>query len=396
MYAVTTAIKKIVALKSRLRVVQGSSSAGKTIGIILHLINLAQQDKSPTLTSIVSESFPHLKRGAMRDFMNIMQEHGYYKDALWNKTDSTYTFETGSKIEFFSADQSDKVRGARRDRLFINEADNISFETFEQLEIRTKEFVFIDYNPAFEYWLFTEIKPHRKDLDFIILTYKDNEALAPSIRLSIESRRHRKNWFKVYGEGLLAEAEGRIFSNWQILDEVPHEARLERYGIDFGYSIDSSSVVALYYYNGGYVLDEILHETGLSNRDIANTLKNLPRALIIADSAEPKSIAEIKSYGLSILPTVKGKDSVSHGIHLMQDQKISITKQSTNGIKSYRNYMWKTDKDGKILNEPDHYLSDFCDASRYAFSSLIPAIQRREYVASMPTRQARVKANPAV
>ncbi len=363
---------------------------------MLWLITLAQQDKKPSLTSVVSESFPHLKRGAMRDFMNIMQEHGYYKDALWNKTDSTYIFETGSKIEFFSADQSDKVRGARRDRLFINEADNISFETFEQLEVRTNEFIYIDFNPTGEFWFFTEVKPNRPNLDHIILTYKDNEALSPAIIASIEARRYRKNWFKVFGEGQLAESEGRIFSNWQIIDEVPHEARLERYGIDFGYSLDPSSIVAVYYYNGGYILDEILHETGMSNRDIANTLKNLPRALIIADSAEPKSIAEIKSYGLSILPTVKGKDSVKHGIQLVQDQKISITKQSVNGIKAYRNYMWKTDRDGKILNEPDHYLSDFCDSTRYAFSSLIPAIQRREFVSTLPQRQSRVKMNPAI
>ena len=145
-------------MTKRLRAVPGGTSASKTISILLYLIALAQGDKKPTLTSIVLESFPHLRRGAMRDFLNILKEHNYYKEELWNRTDNIYTFETGSQLEFFSVDQSDKVRGARRDRLFINEANNISFEAFEELEVRTKEFVYLDWNPTNEFFYYTNIK----------------------------------------------------------------------------------------------------------------------------------------------------------------------------------------------------------------------------------------------
>jgi phage terminase large subunit len=156
-YRETTATKKIKALKARIRIIQGGTSASKTISTLLYLIALAQHDTRPTLTSIVSETFPHLKRGAMKDFLDILEQHGYYNDASWNRTDSVYTFETGSKIEFFSADQPDKVRGPRRDRLFINEANNVAFEVFDQLEVRTAEFVIIDFNPSVEFWAFTQV-----------------------------------------------------------------------------------------------------------------------------------------------------------------------------------------------------------------------------------------------
>lgn len=156
-YVITTATEKISKLKKRLRGIPGGTSAGKTIGTIEYLIDKAQRDTTPTLTSIVSESFPHLRRGAMRDWEKIMKEHRYFKEKNWDKTNSVYTYETGSKIEFFSVDQSEKVRGARRDRLFINEANNISFATFEELEVRTKEFVILDWNPTNEFWWYTEV-----------------------------------------------------------------------------------------------------------------------------------------------------------------------------------------------------------------------------------------------
>ena len=143
MFSITTATKKIAKLNKKIRAIQGGTSASKTISILLYLIHRAQSDKTKTLTSIIAESTPHLKRGAMRDFKNIMQEHHYWVDSRWQATDSVYTFETGSQIEFFSADQSDKLRGARRDRCFINEANNISLDAFDQLEVRTKEFILI-------------------------------------------------------------------------------------------------------------------------------------------------------------------------------------------------------------------------------------------------------------
>lgn len=395
MYQATTALKKIQATKKRLKVIQGGSSAGKTIAILLILIDRAQRHKNK-ISSVVSETMPHLKRGAIRDFLNIMEAHGYYDDNRWNRSDFTYTFETGSKIEFFSADSSDKVRGPRRNGdLFINEANNVLYDTFTQLSIRTEGDIFIDYNPVSEFWVHDEIINKGVDHDFLILTYKDNEGLPKVIVDELESRRGNKQFALVYLEGLLGEAEGRIYTGWQVIDEIPHEARLERYGLDFGYSNDPSAIVAIYYLNGGYILDEVLFQKGLSNKQIAETLLNLRKALTIADSAEPKSIDEIRSYGVNILPSNKGQGSVLQGIQMVQDQQISVTKQSTNVIKEYRNYLWERDKDGRIQNEPEHLWSHSMDAIRYAMASLIPMLQRRDMIANMPRYQEKQRVNKA-
>lgn len=305
----------------------------------------------------------------MRDFKRIMQEHRYWKDANWNVVDSTYTFETGSQIEFFSTDNGDKMRGARRDRGFMNEANNCTLDAFEQLEMRTREFFFIDYNPTNEFWIFDVMK-ERTDTEFLVLTYKDNEGCPPEIVRSLEQRMGRKGWWQVYGLGQLGEVEGKIYKDWAIVEGIPHEAKLERYGLDFGYSNDPSALVAIYRYNGGYILDEITFLKGLSNKQIADILLNETQALVVADSAEPKSIDEIKSYGIAIVGAEKGKDSVTHGIQLVQDERVSMTKRSVNIIKEYRNYLWETDKDGTILNEPEHTFSHSMDAIRYAIASL--------------------------
>lgn len=369
---ITTATLKIQKLKKRIRIIQGGSSASKTFSVLLYLIDLAQRDTTPTLTSIVSESLPHLKQGAMLDFLTIMQKQNRFVDARWYKSHpSTYTFETGSKIEFFSIAEARKVRGPRRDRLFINEANNTPYESFEQLEIRTKEFVIIDYNPTNEFWVQTEILGKRDDSELIILTYKDNEALDQSIVDSLEQRKNRYGWWQVYGLGQLGEIEGKIYKDWQVIDEIPHEARLERYGVDFGYSNDPTAIIALYYYNGGYIVDEVTYQKGLSNKQIADIILSNDKAIVIADSAEPKSIDELISYGLTVLPAKKGADSVRNGIQIVQSQRISVTKRSVNIIKDYRNYMWDNDKDGRILNVPDHTWSHGNDAIRYAITSMI-------------------------
>ncbi len=368
-YVKTTATDKIFTLRKRIRGVAGGTSASKTISILLWCIQYAQTHDNE-LISVVSESFPHLKRGVIRDFLNILEGHGYFRDANWNKTDFVYTFETGSRIEFFSADQPGKVRGPRRDVLFINEANNISYETYTQLEVRTKKIIWLDWNPTQEYWFYTEVKD-KDNVDFIILTYKDNEALDPNIVQAIESRQSNKNWWLVYGLGQLGEVEGKIYKDWQIIDDIPHEARLERYGLDFGYSNDPTAIVAVYRYNGGFILDEITYQKGLSNKQIADILNNQDKALVIADSAEPKSIDEITSYGVMIQPALKGQGSLSKGIAYVQDQRISITKRSLNVIKEYRNYLWQTDKEGKIINVPDVGFDHAMDAIRYAVNSLV-------------------------
>lgn len=362
-YIRTTATDKILQLRKRIRGVAGGTSASKTISILMWLIHYAQTHDNKVV-SVVSETMPHLRKGAMRDFKNIMETHNYWNDNNWNETNSIYTF--GSTIlEFFSADDSSKVRGPRRDVLFINEANNVPYETYEQLEIRTNDIIWLDWNPVTEFWFYTDVKD-KEDVDFVILTYQDNEALAPAIVKTIESRREKKNWWRVYGEGLLGEAEGRIYTGWTQIDEIPHEAKLVRYGLDFGYSNDPTAIVAIYEYNGGRIYDEVCYRKGLSNKDIADLLNNQDEeALVKADSAEPKSIDEIATYGVNILPAVKGKDSVVHGIQKVQDLKVSVTKRSTNLWKEYQNYLWESDKDGKILNIPQDILNHCMDAIRY-------------------------------
>lgn len=378
MYVKTTALDKLLELKKRIRGIQGGTSASKTISILQLLIDTAQVkfDKAKTI-SVTSESVPHLKRGAMRDFKNIMQEHLYWKDKSWNATDYIYEFETGNKIEFFSLDQPHKVRGPRRDILFINEANNIPYETFDQLEVRTNETIWLDWNPVAPFWWHESHDGHqpvsqRDDAQSLILTYKDNEGLNEQIVSSIEMRKPNKNWWRVYGMGLLGEVEGRIYTGWNIIDDIPHEARLERYGLDFGYSIDPTAIVAVYRYNDGIILDEILYQKGLSNKDIADVFKNDKKALVIADAAEPKSIAEISSYGVPILKSKKGADSVEFGIQKVQFQRVSVTKRSTNLIKEYRSYMWDQDTDGKWLRKPFGINDHLLDAVRYAVVHMFP------------------------
>lgn len=398
MFIETTGTKKIKALSKRIRAVPGGTSASKTVSILLYLIARAQIDKIPTITSVVAESFPHIRRGSLRDFLRIMQEHYYFKDSRWDKTNSVYTFETGSKLEFFSVDQPEKVRGARRDRLFINEANNISFAAFEELEVRTKDFIFLDWNPTNLFWYYEEVQNKRNDVEELTLTYKDNEALNQAIVASIEQRRNRKGWWKVYGEGQLGEVEGKIYTGWQEIESIPHEARLEGYGMDFGYNPDPTVIIGLHYYNGGYILDELFYQIEASNKEIADTLKNFERGLIVADCAEKDRIADIKAYGLNIVPCRKGPGSLRAGIAMMQGLKISYTKQSCNLRKEYQNYLWETDQDGKILaGIPEDRYNHCLDAARYRLELLIPMHVRRDMITRHALRiQHKTRVNIAV
>jgi phage terminase large subunit len=369
----TTATQKIFELKKRIRAISGGTAASKTISILIWLIDYCQQKQERNkLATVVSESYPHLEKGAMLDFETIMKDRGYWNDKLWNKTKHQYSFEAGNVLEFFSVDTYGKAHGPRRDVLFVNECNNLAYNIVDQLITRTREVIWLDWNPSEEFWFYTEMQPNRDDIDFITLTYKDNEALDLSTVAEIESHRHNKAWWTVYGLGQLGQLENRIYTNWQILDAFPafpHEARLWRYGLDLGYTNDPAACGAIYEYNGGYIIDEIFYMKGMSNKQIADFLLTQPRALIVADSAEPKSIDEIKSYGLTIVPSDKGKDSVLHGIQFVQDQAISITKRSLNFIKEYRNYLWMMDRDGKIINEPSDIFNHGMDAIRYAMTT---------------------------
>jgi phage terminase large subunit len=294
---------------------------------------------------------------------------GNFNEGNFNQSSLTYRFNKGSYIEFFSADQPDKLRGARRDILYINECNNVNFESFQQLNIRTKKFVYLDFNPTSEFWVHTELKDE-PDADFIILTYKDNEALDNSIveqieknRLKAETSTYWSNWWRVYGLGEIGMLEGVIFSNWKQINQLPSDARLVGIGLDFGYTNDPTAAVEVYTWNGQRILNELVYRTGMINSDIAKILPdNVP---IYADSSEPKSIEEIRRYGKTIKGVTKGKDSINFGIQIMQSQEYLVTSKSTNLIKELRGYIWDTDKTGVRLNKPIDFNNHSIDAARY-------------------------------
>jgi len=365
---ITTAIRKINALKKRIKIIQGGTSAGKTYGILPVLITKAATYPR-TEISVVAESIPHLRRGALKDFLKIMKETGRYFDERFNKSLLRYEFANGSVIEFFSADDSSKLRGARRDVLYINECNNVTFESYNELAIRTKKEVFLDFNPANEFWVHTELKDE-PDSDFLILTYKDNEALDNSIvqqieknRLKAETSSYWANWWRVYGLGEIGMLEGVIFSNWKQIDKLPAEAKLIGIGLDFGYTNDPTAIIEVYNYNGTRILNELKYQTGMLNSDIAKTLpKNV---IVYADSSEPKSIDEIKRYGITIKGVTKGKDSINYGIDVIQQQEYLVTSNSVNLIKELRAYCWDVDKHGTRLNKPIDNNNHAIDAFRY-------------------------------
>lgn len=346
-----------------------NTSASKTISILIWIIDYCQSSHNKRV-DVMSESYPHLNDGAIKDFKMIMMDSNYWNDDRWNKTEHTYTFETGTTLKFISIDRLGKAHGPRRDVLFINEANNIAYAIYEQLEVRTKDVIWLDWNPSTEFWYYSEIKDKGIDHDFLRLTYLDClEVLPKSIVDSIESKKSNKNWWKVYGEGKLGEVEGRIYTGWTILDDIPIEAILSRRGLDFGYSNDPTATVDVYKYQGGFILDEGIYQKGLKNGEIATILKNKPAVLTIADSSEPKSIDEISEYGVLIIGATKGQGSVNQGIQYVQSQKIYVTKRSIHLIKEYRNYMWETDRNGKILNVPVDMWNHCMDATRYALDS---------------------------
>lgn len=373
----TTAVNKIRALTKRKRVVQGGSSASKTYSILAILI-----DKSTKLTgletSVVSESIPHLRRGAIKDFIKIMKQTGRWVDERWNRTLLTYTFANGSFMEFFSADQQDRLRGARRNILYINEANNIDFESYYQLAIRTSGEIYIDFNPSEEFWVHTEVLPE-DDAELLILTYLDNEALPDNVvsdfnnakrkaeaELSSGIKGYWYNWCKVYIDGEIGTLQGAVFNNWAQCDKIPDGAALISYGLDFGFTNDPTAMIGVWKNNGELYVKQFIYETGLTNPDISNRIKELKiDKEIIADSAEPKSIEELKRLGHWVTGASKGNDSVKHSISTLQQYRINVTKDSTDLIRELRTYKWIIGNDNKPTNDPVDYNNHAIDAIRY-------------------------------
>lgn len=381
-FVYTTAIRKLRGMRKRIKIVPGSTSAGKTYGILPVLIDRATRNFGVEI-SVISESIPHLRKGAMKDFLKIMKATGRFNPDGWNQTLLTYTFVNGSYIEFFSADQEEKVRGPRRHILYINEANNIRFETYHQLAIRTSREIWLDFNPSLRFWVHEELTDD-EDAEWLTLTYKDNEALDASIVKEIEKAKAKAyynpdgditdrkniknvywdNWWKVYGLGQLGILEGVIFTNWKIIKRLPEEARKLGTGIDFGYTNHPTAIVDVYKFENKRILDEVCYQTKLSNAAIAKLLDN--SVMNYADKAEPKSIDEIRANGISnIIGADKGPDSIVFGIQVMQQQEYLVTERSTNLIKELRNYCWDRDKAGNYLNKPVDAFNHAIDAVRY-------------------------------
>ncbi|MEQ3166385.1 PBSX family phage terminase large subunit [Parabacteroides goldsteinii] len=343
---------------------QGSSRSSKTYNILIYLLSYILANKKSL--SIVRKTLPALKGSVFRDFKEIMQD----KFKIWdnrcmNKSEMVYTFPNGSFVEFFSTDDEQKIRGRKRNILYCNEANEISFLEWQQLIMRTTDFSIVDYNPSFsdEHWL-CELNKDSRTYHFIS-TYKDNPFLEQTIIDEIESLEHKnKVLWTVYGLGLQAMAEGLVFPEFEIIDEFPVNAKQVAAGLDFGYSSDPTAIVKCGILDGRLYLDEQCYRTHMLTSEIIKELKKLG-LFVYADSADPRLIQEIANAGIIIFPADKYKGSVMGGLFKMMEYKLCVTKRSVNYIRELKNYVYEQNKDGKFINQPIDAYNHLIDGTRY-------------------------------
>lgn len=373
-YAITTALDKICAMNSRINIVQGGTSAGKTIGLLIKLIDLSFEVQNKVITT-TTDTLPNLRKGAMRDFTNILR--GTNREQFFEVKESIHTYKnlcTGSIIEFYSCDAEDAL-GARRDYLFVNEANRISYDTFTQLEIRTTETIWLDFNPVNEFWVHKELLK-RPDVAFIKLNYLDNEALDPKVVKALEMRKGdgTSNWWKVYGLGEIGSLEGNIYQGWleDTLENIQKKGKLIRYGLDFGFG-DETAMVAIYQMaedEAGIV--QLIYEKGILASKYPELLKSHnidPSVLIVADSARPEIISDIKNAGYRIVGANKDKGSVIRGIDRVKEHKIWYSGKDLE--REFMTYAWRTKKStGETIYEPEDGNDHLMDALRYAIDGL--------------------------
>ena len=358
--------------QTKIQVHQGGTRSGKTYSILTALIELAYRNSNAgSVITIARKTFPALRASVMRDFFEILENEGMYNPDNHNKSEGTYSL-FGNMVEFISVDQPQKIRGRKRDCLFVNEANEITLEDWRQLILRTTGRIIIDYNPSDEFhWIYDQVLT-REDCSFYQTTYLDNPFLPQTVVDEIERLKDvDENYWRVYGLGERGISRATVFTHWKEIDQVPDGWRLMCYGMDFGYTNDPTAIVAIYTDGHGFALDEIVYTTGLTNHAISQTLRDASvhrTDVIIADSAEPKSIDEIHGHGFNIHPARKGPDSVRSGIDYMRSRPLFITSRSINGIKELRNYKYKEDKNGKQLNEPVGAFNHFIDAARYGIT----------------------------
>lgn len=376
----TTGLKKLKPLftnDKRYLVVQGGMRASKTYTILMLIISWCQTN-ADKIATVASMSYPHLSRGAIRDFQAIMKNADIWEPERWNQSSKIYTFGNGSILEFISVDNM-SAHGPARDLLFVNEANDMDIQTFRNLAFRTTGKIIIDYNPTHEFWAHTWLLKEEKDkTDFIILTYKDNEALADTIRQAIESRKPKKgekpsNWWTVYGLGQIGSLEGNIYSGWRKATEDDYKnAKLIRYGLDFGFSNDETGLVAIYKLpDESLIIEQRIYQTGLLGSQYPEALKKAdvdPNVLIVADSARPEIIAEIKAQGFRIIGADKNAGSVLRGIDRVKQHQIAYDGKDLE--REYLSYSWRTKRSGEQLDEPQDGNDHLMDALRYAIDDL--------------------------
>ena len=351
---------------------QGGTRSGKTYNIILWIIFQYCTTNQNKIITICRKTFPSLRATVLRDFIGILQANNIYSEKFHNKSNSEYHL-FGNLVEFISLDQPQKIRGRKRDMLFINEANELYFEDWQQLLFRTQEKIILDFNPSDEYhWIYDKVLP-REDCAFFKTTYLDNPFVEDSIIQEIERLRDTDDeYWQVYGLGERAASRSTIFKYTEV-NQVPIDADLIAYGMDFGYTNDPTTFVAVYTQGHNLYVKEHLYRTQMTTQDINLFLRgeNLLSNPIYADSAEPRLISELRRMGHNILPSIKGRDSVNAGIDLLKRYKIHILASSTNAISEFRNYKWKEDKAGMLINTPEDKHNHIIDPCRYATYSIL-------------------------
>lgn len=347
---------------------QGGTRSGKTYNILLWIIFDYATKNSKKIITICRKSLPTVRATVGRDFFSILMENGLYSEESHNKTQSEYNL-FGNLVEFISLDVAQKVRGRKRDLLFVNEANELSWEDFQQLLFRTQHKIIIDYNPSDEFhWIYDRVIP-RDDADFFQTTYLDNPFLEKNLIEEIERLKDTDlNYWNIYGLGERGVSQSLVFPTVNVIDRIPEDVQLLTYGLDFGYAVDPTAMVEIYKKDDNLYFKELIYELGLTNDQIAKRFEMLgieKGSSIFADSSEPKSIAEIHRFGWNIKGATKGKDSINIGIDILRRHKLYVTKQSTNLVKEFRSYKYETNRDGQILSKIVDMNNHGIDAMRY-------------------------------
>ena len=356
---------------------QGGSSSGKTYGILQYLFSVGASNPNEIIT-VVGQDIPNLKVGAYRDAQNILDDsealRDWYPAELHNKSNRSFRCVNGSLVEFNSYSDEQDAKSGKRQRLFVNEANGVPYEVFEQLRMRTTKQVIIDFNPSAEFWAHKRLQ----EAHWVITSFRDNAFISPAVReriLSYEPTKENiergtadKYRWDVYGLGKVGRLEGLVLPNWE-RGKFPDDYKWRIYGLDFGYTNDPTALVEIRLHRGNLHVKEHLYRSGLTNQDISREMERIGidrNELIIADSAEPKSIEEINRMGWHIRGAIKGKDSINQGIDILKRYKVIV--EGENIAKELNSYIWAKDRNGNLLNKPIDSFNHCIDAMRYAVS----------------------------